>query len=50
MNLVGKIFVVLILGASPVFMTMGLMVYATHRNWRMRWSAAKVSATRSRAT
>src|SRR5580693_3047219 len=33
MNLVGKIFVVLILIASTVFMTMGLMVYATHRNW-----------------
>jgi hypothetical protein len=33
MNLVGKIFVVLILVASTVFMTMGLMVYATHINW-----------------
>src|SRR5579871_1486719 len=33
MNLVGKIFVVLILIASTVFMTMGLMVYATHMNW-----------------
>ncbi len=33
MNLVGKIFVVLILIASTVFMTMGLMVYATHINW-----------------
>ncbi len=33
MNLVGKIFVVLILVASTVFMTLGLMVYATHRNW-----------------
>ncbi len=33
MNLVGKIFVVLILIASTVFMTMGLMVYATHQNW-----------------
>jgi hypothetical protein len=33
MNLVGKIFVVLILVASTVFMTMGLMVYATHQNW-----------------
>jgi hypothetical protein len=33
MNLVGKIFVVLILIASTVFMTLGLMVYATHHNW-----------------
>jgi hypothetical protein len=34
MNLVGKIFVVLILIASTVFMTMGMMVYATHQNWQ----------------
>jgi hypothetical protein len=33
MNLVGKIFIILILVASTVFMTMGLMVYATHQNW-----------------
>ncbi|HEV2973100.1 MAG TPA: hypothetical protein VGY55_24245 [Pirellulales bacterium] len=33
MNLVGKIFVVLIMVASTVFMTMGLMVFATHQNW-----------------
>ena len=33
MNLVGKIFVVLIFVASIVFMTMGMMVYATHVNW-----------------
>jgi hypothetical protein len=33
MNLVGKIFIFLILVASTVFMTMGLMVYATHQNW-----------------
>ena len=32
MNLVGKIFVFLILLASTVFMTMALMVFATHRN------------------
>ncbi|HEY2146716.1 MAG TPA: hypothetical protein VGH32_02185, partial [Pirellulales bacterium] len=35
MNLVGKIFVVLILVASTVFMTMGMMVYATHQNWQV---------------
>ena len=34
MNLVGKIFVVLILVASCVFMTLGLMIFATHQNWR----------------
>ena len=33
MNLVGKIFIVLILIASTVFMTMGIMVYSTHHNW-----------------
>ena len=33
MNLVGKIFIVLIFLASTVFMTMGLMVYSTHHNW-----------------
>jgi uncharacterized protein YlxW (UPF0749 family) len=33
MNLVGKIFVVLIFFLSVVFMTMGLMVFATHQNW-----------------
>ena len=32
-NLVGKIFVVLILIASTVFMTMGIMVYSTQHNW-----------------
>ncbi len=34
MNLVGKIFVVLILVASTVFMTIGLMVLAAHINWQ----------------
>ena len=34
MNLVGKIFVFLILVASTVFMTMALMVFATHRNYQ----------------
>ena len=33
MNLVGKIFIVLILIASTVFMTMGIMVYSTQHNW-----------------
>lgn len=33
MNLVGKIFIVLIFFASTVFMTMGIMVYSTQHNW-----------------
>jgi chromosome segregation ATPase len=34
MNLVGKIFVVLILVMSVLFMAFAMAVYATHRNWR----------------
>jgi predicted nucleic acid-binding Zn-ribbon protein len=34
MNLVGKIFVVLIFVFSLVFMTSAILTYATHRNWR----------------
>ena len=34
MNLVGKIFVVVIFVMSLVFMTLALMVYAMHKNWR----------------
>ena len=34
MNLVGKIFVVLIFVMSLVFMAFAMAVYATHRNWR----------------
>ena len=34
MNLVGKIFVVLILVMSIVFMAFSIATYATHRNWR----------------
>jgi uncharacterized protein YlxW (UPF0749 family) len=33
MNLVGKIFVVLIFVMSLVFMSFAVMVYSTHRNW-----------------
>jgi hypothetical protein len=33
MNLVGKIFVVLIMVMSLVFMAFAMMVYATHKNW-----------------
>jgi small-conductance mechanosensitive channel len=34
MNLVGKIFIVLIFVMSLVFMSLSLMVYSTHKNWR----------------
>jgi len=34
MNLIGKIFVVLILIMSLVFMSLAMAVYATHENWR----------------
>ncbi len=34
MNLVGKIFVVLIFVMSIVFAAFSIMVYATHTNWR----------------
>jgi hypothetical protein len=34
MNLVGKIFIVLIFVMSLVFMALSMAVYATHRNWR----------------
>jgi hypothetical protein len=34
MNLIGKIFTVLIFVMSIMFMTFSLMVFATHRNWR----------------
>lgn len=34
MNLLGKIFVVIILVLSVVFMALAMMVYATHKNWQ----------------
>ena len=34
MNLVGKIFVVMILIMSVLFMALAMAVYATHKNWR----------------
>jgi hypothetical protein len=49
MNLVGRIFVVLILIMSIVFATFSIMVYATHTNWReeiMR-TAAEVRGNQS---
>src|SRR4029079_13601908 len=35
MNLVGKIFIVLTFIMSISFMMMAMMVYATHKNWRL---------------
>lgn len=34
MNLLGKIFIVLILVMSIIFMTLAMAMYATHKNWR----------------
>ena len=34
MNWLGKIFVVLIAVMSVMFMTLALVVYATHKNWK----------------
>ncbi|HEY4760496.1 MAG TPA: hypothetical protein VIH42_07945, partial [Thermoguttaceae bacterium] len=34
MNLIGKILTFVILVLSIIFMTMVLVVYATHKNWR----------------
>src|SRR4029079_14457810 len=34
MNFLGKIFVVIVLVLSVVFMSFAVMVYTTHRNWR----------------
>ena len=39
MNLVGKIFVVLILIMSLMFMSFAVVIYATHTNWRERATA-----------
>ena len=35
MTLLGKIFTVMIFIMSIVFMSMSLMVFATHKNWRL---------------
>jgi hypothetical protein len=48
MNLVGKIFTVLILVMSILFMGFAMMVYATHRNWRNEAQAASAELTRMR--
>jgi hypothetical protein len=42
MNLVGKIFIVVILVTSVLFMAFAMAVYATHRNWREEVVAPEV--------
>ncbi len=49
MNLVGKIFTVLILVMSILFMGFAMMVYATHRNWREEASTAQSDLSRIRS-
>jgi hypothetical protein len=44
MNLFGKILVFLILIMSLVFMTMALIVYATHKNWKEEISRTQAEA------
>jgi len=46
MNLVGKIFVVVILVMSVVFMSFAMAVYATHKNWRDVVVNEQASATK----
>ena len=46
MNLVGKIFTVLLLVMSLVFMSFAVAVYATHKNWRKVVDNPKELATR----
>ena len=43
MNLVGKIFVVLILVMSLVFMSFAMVIYATHTNWKTKAETADKS-------
>lgn len=45
MNLVGKIFTVLILVMSLVFMSFAVAVYATHKNWREAVMLSREDAT-----
>jgi multidrug efflux pump subunit AcrA (membrane-fusion protein) len=49
MNLVGKIFTVLILVMSIMFMAFAMMVYATHRNWQQAAKTAQSQLTQIRS-
>ena len=46
MNLVGKIFTVVILVLSILFMGFAMMVYATHKNWREQAQGLQAQLTR----
>ncbi len=48
MNLVGKIFVVLIFVMSLVFMSFAVAVYATHKNWKDVVTTTREEATREK--
>jgi len=48
MNLVGKVFTVLILVMSILFMGFAMMVYATHRNWQELANEKQADLTRLR--
>jgi hypothetical protein len=48
MNLVGKVFTVLIFVLSLVFMSFAVMVYATHKNWREAVENPQATATAAR--
>jgi len=49
MNLLGKIFVVLILTMSVVFMSLAMAVYSTHQNWRQSAEKLKTQVGESQA-
>jgi DNA repair exonuclease SbcCD ATPase subunit len=50
MSLLGKIFTMLIMIMSLVFMTLAMMTYATHRNWQTAATTLKGQLTNQKAT
>ncbi len=50
MSLLGKIFTMLIMIMSLVFMALAMMTYATHRNWKVQATALKDQLTQVKAT
>ena len=50
MNLIGKIFVVLIFAMSLVFMSFAVAVYGTHQNWREKAAAEAQRVSNLQAT
>ncbi len=49
MNLLGKIFVVALLVMSVVFMSLAMVVYSTHRDWKTQAEKAKKQLTQTNA-